>query len=54
MITYLDISLFESPAQTLVNTVNTVGAMGKDMLVVSLTNLVICRQSSVVREIESG
>jgi O-acetyl-ADP-ribose deacetylase (regulator of RNase III) len=29
MITYLEISLFDSPAQTLVNTVNTVGAMGK-------------------------
>ena len=29
MLTYLDISLFESPAQTLVNTVNTVGVMGK-------------------------
>jgi O-acetyl-ADP-ribose deacetylase (regulator of RNase III) len=29
MITYLDISLFDSPAQTLVNTVNTVGIMGK-------------------------
>jgi len=29
MITYLDISLFDSPAQTLVNTVNTVGVMGK-------------------------
>ncbi|NOK63726.1 MAG: hypothetical protein GFH27_549379n69 [Chloroflexi bacterium AL-W] len=29
VITYLDINLFESPAQTLVNTVNTVGVMGK-------------------------
>ncbi len=29
MITYLEISLFDSPAQTLVNTVNTVGVMGK-------------------------
>jgi O-acetyl-ADP-ribose deacetylase (regulator of RNase III) len=29
VITYVDISLFDSPAQTLVNTVNTVGAMGK-------------------------
>ena len=29
MITYLRTSLFESPAQTLVNTVNTVGVMGK-------------------------
>lgn len=29
MLTYLEISLFESPAQTLVNTVNTVGVMGK-------------------------
>lgn len=29
VITYLDISIFESPAQTLVNTVNTVGVMGK-------------------------
>ena len=29
MITYVTISLFDSPAQTLVNTVNTVGAMGK-------------------------
>lgn len=29
MLTYLDISLFESPAQTLVNIVNTVGVMGK-------------------------
>jgi O-acetyl-ADP-ribose deacetylase (regulator of RNase III) len=29
MLTYVTINLFESPAQTLVNTVNTVGAMGK-------------------------
>jgi O-acetyl-ADP-ribose deacetylase (regulator of RNase III) len=29
MLTYVNISLFESPAQTLVNTVNTVGVMGK-------------------------
>jgi O-acetyl-ADP-ribose deacetylase (regulator of RNase III) len=29
MITYLETSVFESPAQTLVNTVNTVGVMGK-------------------------
>jgi len=29
MITYVDFSLFESPAQILVNTVNTVGVMGK-------------------------
>ena len=29
MITYLDSSVFDSPAQTLVNTVNTVGVMGK-------------------------
>lgn len=29
MLTYLDISIFQSPAQTLVNTVNTVGVMGK-------------------------
>lgn len=29
MITYVTISLFDSPAQTLVNTVNTVGVMGK-------------------------
>src|SRR5271165_6585792 len=29
MLTYLHTSLFESPAQTLVNTVNTVGVMGK-------------------------
>ncbi|MBZ9858646.1 MULTISPECIES: macro domain-containing protein [unclassified Mesorhizobium] len=29
MITYLESSVFESPAQTLVNTVNTVGVMGK-------------------------
>ena len=29
MITYLEVSIFDSPAQTLVNTVNTVGVMGK-------------------------
>lgn len=29
MITYLESSVFDSPAQTLVNTVNTVGVMGK-------------------------
>ncbi len=29
MLTYVNISLFESPAQALVNTVNTVGVMGK-------------------------
>jgi O-acetyl-ADP-ribose deacetylase (regulator of RNase III) len=29
MITYVDGNLFESPASTLVNTVNTVGVMGK-------------------------
>jgi O-acetyl-ADP-ribose deacetylase (regulator of RNase III) len=29
MLTYVTISLFDSPAQTLVNTVNTVGVMGK-------------------------
>jgi O-acetyl-ADP-ribose deacetylase (regulator of RNase III) len=29
MITYVDANLFTSPAQTLVNTVNTVGVMGK-------------------------
>jgi O-acetyl-ADP-ribose deacetylase (regulator of RNase III) len=29
MLTYVTISLFDSPAQTLVNAVNTVGAMGK-------------------------
>lgn len=29
MITYLEGDLFSSPAQTLVNTVNTVGVMGK-------------------------
>lgn len=29
MITYVNISLFDSPAQALVNTVNTVGVMGK-------------------------
>lgn len=34
MITYIDISLFDSPAQTLVNTVNTVGVMGKGIAAV--------------------
>ena len=34
MITYLDISLFDSPAQTLINTVNTVGVMGKGIALV--------------------
>lgn len=34
MITYVDITLFESPAQTLVNTVNTVGVMGKGIAAV--------------------
>ena len=34
MLTYVTISLFDSPAQTLVNTVNTVGAMGKGMAAV--------------------
>lgn len=29
MLTYLDTDIFDSPAQTLVNTVNTVGVMGK-------------------------
>jgi O-acetyl-ADP-ribose deacetylase (regulator of RNase III) len=29
MLKYTDLSLFDSPAQTLVNTVNTVGVMGK-------------------------
>lgn len=29
MITYVDFSIFDSPAKTLVNTVNTVGVMGK-------------------------
>ena len=29
MLTYLYSSIFDSPAQTLVNTVNTVGVMGK-------------------------
>lgn len=29
MLTYISINLFKSPAQTLVNTVNTVGVMGK-------------------------
>ncbi len=31
MLTYLYTSLFDSPAQTLVNTVNTVGVMGKSI-----------------------
>jgi O-acetyl-ADP-ribose deacetylase (regulator of RNase III) len=34
MITYLDISVFDSPAQTLVNTVNTVGVMGKGIALI--------------------
>lgn len=34
MITYVDFSLFDSPAQTLVNTVNTVGVMGKGIAAV--------------------
>jgi len=34
MLTYVDIGLFDSPAQTLVNTVNTVGVMGKGIAVV--------------------
>ena len=34
MLTYVTINLFESPAQTLVNTVNTVGAMGKGIAAV--------------------
>jgi len=34
MLTYVTISLFDSPAQTLVNTVNTVGVMGKGIAVV--------------------
>jgi O-acetyl-ADP-ribose deacetylase (regulator of RNase III) len=34
MLTYIDINLFESPAQTLVNTVNTVGVMGKGIAAV--------------------
>jgi O-acetyl-ADP-ribose deacetylase (regulator of RNase III) len=34
MLTYLTISLFDSPAQTLVNTVNTVGVMGKGIALV--------------------
>jgi O-acetyl-ADP-ribose deacetylase (regulator of RNase III) len=34
VITYVDINLFESPAQTLVNTVNTVGVMGKGIAAV--------------------
>ena len=35
MLTYVPISLFDSPAQTLVNTVNTVGTMGKGIAAVS-------------------
>jgi O-acetyl-ADP-ribose deacetylase (regulator of RNase III) len=34
MLMYVDISLFDSPAQTLVNTVNTVGVMGKGIAAV--------------------
>jgi len=34
MLTYVTISLFETPAQTLVNTVNTVGVMGKGIAAV--------------------
>ncbi|MBI1879338.1 MAG: macro domain-containing protein [Chloroflexi bacterium] len=34
MLTYLTTSLFDSPAQTLVNTVNTVGVMGKGIALV--------------------
>ena len=34
MLTYVDVSLFDSPAQTLVNTVNTVGVMGKGIAAV--------------------
>jgi len=34
MLTYVTISLFNSPAQTLVNTVNTVGVMGKGIAAV--------------------
>jgi O-acetyl-ADP-ribose deacetylase (regulator of RNase III) len=34
MLTYVTISLFESPAQALVNTVNTVGVMGKGIAAV--------------------
>jgi O-acetyl-ADP-ribose deacetylase (regulator of RNase III) len=34
MLTYVTISLFDSPAQALVNTVNTVGAMGKGIAAV--------------------
>ncbi len=34
MLIYVTINLFESPAQTLVNTVNTVGAMGKGIAAV--------------------
>jgi len=34
MLTYVAISLFDSPAQTLVNTVNTVGVMGKGIAAV--------------------
>jgi O-acetyl-ADP-ribose deacetylase (regulator of RNase III) len=34
MLTYLTLNLFDSPAQTLVNTVNTVGVMGKGIAAV--------------------
>jgi O-acetyl-ADP-ribose deacetylase (regulator of RNase III) len=34
MLTYLTTSLFDSPAQTLVNTVNTVGVMGKGIALI--------------------
>jgi len=34
MLTYVTISLFDSPAQTLVNTVNTAGVMGKGIAAV--------------------
>ncbi|NJN94193.1 MAG: macro domain-containing protein [Anaerolineales bacterium] len=34
MLTYLTTSLFDSPAQTLVNTINTVGVMGKGIALV--------------------
>ena len=34
MLTYVDIELFQSPAQALVNTVNTVGVMGKGIAAV--------------------
>ena len=34
MLTYVTINLFDSPAQTLVNTVNTVGVMGKGIAAV--------------------